>query len=208
MLDQVFSYANSDHAAPAAAAPDQKPANDQAPAEPKPFAAFEQKAAPKGAPEAVVPEKVRELRAAGASFYGPGFDDAKIDGLLRIGADTDGNPIPEETQRQAAHEMKLILGDVGMSAPEGREFVALTAKLISEPPSVETEKEWSAEAWRALVRTHGENGATEALEDARRLVQRDPRLAQVLDITRAGSHPRVVATLVEKARSEKAKGRL
>jgi hypothetical protein len=208
----TFSYPNSDtNREPAVESTAPEAAQSQAAAPEAPIAQPERvfsypntnPALPEGTPAEKLPEAVRELREAddARKFFSPqrdyrdsGLEDAFVDG--------------SDESKAAIAEAREMFADHGLNTHEARDVVQITKQLCESAPTPEQEQAWQTEAWNDLVRSHGQKGAAEALDLARKLVARDPRVAEVLQITRAGSHPRIVKLLVEKARAEAALGRL
>lgn len=213
---EPFSYPNSTHAQcasdpPAAQAPTAKPVASDPPADPLADAAaviYRDKPKPKGAPADQVPPVVRDLREQddARKMFSPQNDyrDSGLEDALAGVAE-----VADDVKAAAAAEYREIFADNGLNTTEARDVVSLARELVANPPDETTQQTWQADGWKDLVRTYGgEKGATEALELAKRLVMRDPRVAQLLDHTRLGNHPRIIKLMVEKARSERSRGRL
>lgn len=165
------------------------------------------KPVPQGMPPEHLPDEIRALRDADDDrrMYSPQvtYRDAGLEDALAI------PEIEAEEQSASAAEYREIFADHGMAPDEAREVVQLARGLTASPPDEATQESWRAEAWRRLVDENGgEKGAREALELAQRLTARDPRVGHILEATRLGNHPRVIAMMVSKARTEKARGRL
>jgi hypothetical protein len=98
----------------------------------------------------------------------------------------------------AARKYREILSDLDLSPEDARTFVDLA---LRGSPSPELEAEWIA--------ANEDMGYDENdVRLAQQLVNRDPRLSQVLRDTRLANHPAVIAAFVEKARFAKANGTL
>jgi hypothetical protein len=216
---EPFSYPNSQHTPPAApaAAPASAPApaapaaaSEQPTAEPKPFIySNTNQPAPQGVPAEELPERVRELREQrkAESFFSA-QNDYRDAGLEDAFASVQADEITDEVRAAAASEWKEIFADHNYSAAEAREAVSIARELAANPPDEVTEAKWQAEAWTALRAQYGDKGAQEALDLAKQLVARDPRVAAVLEHTRLGNHPKIIQQLVAKARSERGRGKL
>jgi hypothetical protein len=187
-MSSVFSYPNSDHVheTPAPASP----------------ARVE---APRGEAQDDLPPAVRELRAQREGWFKP-ENDYRDAGLEDAFAAFD---LTDQERAAVVGEYKQIFSDLGFTTSDAREVMDLARTVIDNPPDEVTESAWQNEAWNELVKTNGGvKGAKEALELAQRLVQRDPRFAAALEATRLGNSPRMILKMVEKARAERARGRL
>lgn len=120
----------------------------------------------------------------------------------------DAVEIPAEVQTAAAAEYREMFADMQLEPNEARDVVGLFRHVAKNPADEATEREWRQASLTQLENQHGKQEVGKALELARKLVQRDPRVDFLLRYTGLGSHPKVVALLVQKARSESAAGRL
>jgi hypothetical protein len=147
-----------------------------------------------------VPEEVRALREADSAraMFSPQKTYADA---IKSGPDW-----PAENQAAAA-EWREVAADFELSTDQTRELAELVYGM-QELPSEQTRGEWWADAQRELRRAYGEQGAQEALADAQRLIERDPRVACFLRETGLNAHPRVVMLVAEKARSARTRGKL
>lgn len=186
-------------AVPALVPPVQQP---EAPKEPAPFTYEKTNVEPpKGAPDDVVPDAVRELREAD--------DDRRMYSPQRTYAQVVKDDVADDEQtRMVKAESRNVLADLSMSDGEAREVVQLfNTELANGLPSDETAAAWQAEALESVVRQYGKD-APARIAAARALVARDPRVQRLLDDTKLGSNPRVVHMLIDKAQSERLQGRL
>jgi hypothetical protein len=161
----------------------------------------------------LTPDAVREWRSQhddpAAQFFSNTADptiEASIAEAFREGPDTD-------TKVHTAHvsamslELTAIARDVGFVGAEAiGEFGTAAREMARLDEAGMASME--AEARARLVREHGAEGAEKALEAARALVSRDQRVAQILNQTRTGSHPAVVARLAREAMKQRAAGKL
>jgi hypothetical protein len=194
MSTEFFSYPNSDH-------------NDQPPAEstpPAPEGLFEypeaerQRNLPQGAPWHEVPAEIRALRAndPDRAMFRPMYDAVR------------DHPEDDATMKAFRAEAREQLADMSISNVEAREVVGVFEEALRDGiPSQETVDQWEREAVQETFRRYGRD-AESRLADARALVQRDPRVRQLLNATGLASHPTVVRLLLEKSHSEKMRGRL
>lgn len=186
------------------AAPDEnKPAADQ----PATFSYSESQPNEKSEPKLGdgVPEAVRELREQRKAEF-PFYDDTKNYGR-DVGLE-DSFAAAGITDEQHVAESKRMLADFSLNSTEAKEVVSMMDHYGANPPDEETQGKWAQESWGALVRQYGAKDANAMLADAQKLVARDPRVKALLEVTRLGNHPKLVAKLVALARTEKGRGRL
>lgn len=145
-----------------------------------------------------VPEHIAKLREG--QFYDPAM-------TFKQEIAIENPEMPPEQVEAVNVELRRMAGDVGLSSGQVKEVAGLMKAYAAEPPSDEQQAAWREEATSALSRQYG-SWAHEALELARQLVQRDERIAALIDAHGLGNHPRVIATLVERAYGEQAAGRL
>lgn len=150
-----------------------------------------------------IPAHIAELRNdplrklySGDSTYGtqPIIDDAMAE-------------VPEEVRLAVESEVREMGMDVGASPVEFQQSVQLATTLYKNPPTAEQVGEWRQTALAQLKASYGD-GWKGALADAQKLVQRDPRLAALLDRNGLGDHPQMVERLVNLARAQKLRGKL
>lgn len=160
-------------------------------------------------PKTELPESVKTLRANDSKIYDPtaAYSDITDDDLL---GEAPLESHPPEMKQVIAQELRGMMNDVGLANVEAREIVTVARGLAKEPPTEETEARWVAEINKKLLDQNDQNQARADadLELARQLVRRDPRVRDILNSTRLGSHPRVVEVIVQLARAEKLAGRL
>jgi hypothetical protein len=144
--------------------------------------------APKYGGDKNAPADVQAARAADQArqmyspqrFFADALPDAAIAGL----------------DHAAARE---VLGDLQAAPEDAAQLVALVNNDEDDGAT------WQAQSAQFIK----DNGLTESqLNDARRLVARDPRVKEFLDNTGLGNHPKVVARVVELARAAKLRGQL
>lgn len=157
------------------------------------------------APPSGVPSHIQELRDADpARRLHPA--DATYSGISD--ADLIADPraeLDDATRAAAARELREMAADVGASPSEFREVLEIGQRIAKQPPTAEERGAWRTQALRQL-QTSPHWQADLAL--AQRLVQRDPRLARMLDVHGLGDHPRVIEHVVGLAKRERARGRL
>ena len=108
-------------------------------------------------------------------------------------------------QRTASLASALV--DVGAHRTFVADLAVLAQAVTTTPLTPAQIAEYKVEALTALKERFGEDAGMR-LKDAMALAKRDPRLAQVLDKTGLGHHPRVVLEFAEMARTARAAGRL
>jgi hypothetical protein len=150
------------------------------------------------------PQAVRELREAAA----------KDDPSLAMYADPmsaavqlfeGAEEMAPDQRAVAALELTRVAQDNGFDAND----LADLTSLVPDARAITAETLPQAEATAAeLLNTEFGSKAAQALLDARRLVERDPRVKAMLEHTNLGNHPRVVLQFAKKAARERAAGRL
>lgn len=161
---------------------------------------------PKALPEVKgIPEAVAALREASKGIYDPATPYAEA-----IGIDREDGIEPKPEALAAVNELRLMMADTGIAPVEAKEIATIARTLAATPPTGEQEAEWGREASKVLLDTNNQNidAANADLALAKQLVQRDPRVKAILEYTRLGSHPRIIELMVERARAERAAGRL
>jgi len=202
----MLSYPNSVHAdSPAPAAPPAAPtpaAPDQVPAESAPLDyPNTDKPLPQGTPALELPDAVRELREADGErkMFSP---------QVQYRDTVQDHPEDNDQVRAFRAEAREQFADLGLSDQDARDVVGvINAELQAGIPAAETRAQWQEQALNDVVRQYGKD-APARIAEARALVARDPRVQKILDDTGLGSHPRVVALMIERARSERGRGRL
>lgn len=194
-------YPNSNHVEPLDVKPEaQPPGEGAAQSEPSPSEGRQPVAGQPDTGELVqVPANIAELRKG--QMYDPATTFAQE--IKSIEAPE----YPREQVEAATVELRRMAGDVGLSSMQVREIGGLAKAHSKELPSDEQQAAWRDESTAALSRQYGSR-AHEALGLAQKLAQRDPRVLAFIDAHGLGNHPRVIATLVERAYDERKRGRL
>lgn len=153
--------------------------------------------------ELPVPNHIKAERAADMDrkLYNPERTYALV---IPEDAFKDAEGVDAKTQRAAALEMRQIAGDLGMSVSDVETFKAVSTNFT--PPTAEQKVEWRDQAIQALNNEFGQ-GAAAAWRDAVKFVQRDPRVAKILD-SGLGDHPKIIMQFARLARQARASGRL
>jgi len=159
-------------------------------------------------PEALpVPANIAKLREGDSPLF-----DAReaYNGAIETEDLIDAEDAAPELKAAAVSEFKAMANDLGLAPAEVREVVSLAKTIRAEPPTPEAEQEWQQAACKHAVELAGGDleAAAADLNLARALVARDPRLVQLLESTRLGNHPQVIELMIQKARSERMRGRL
>ncbi len=153
-----------------------------------------------------IPEGIAKLREASKGIYDPAapYGDAIVIDKSEDGTD----PTPE--QLAAVNELRLMAADIGIAPVEMQEVATLARTLAATPPTAEQEADWVKEADKRLldINNQDRDAANKDLEWAKKLAGRDSRVKAILNSTRLGNHPRVIELFVERARAERAAGRL
>lgn len=190
-------YANSDHVAPESEAKaDTLPTRGTALTGGEPPAPAPQAQQPAKHDDGIrVPDEVAKARAENPSLH-----DAlgTYRGVLSPG--TLSAALPPDLGEPVVAEVAQIFADHDLSPAEASEVLQV---LKAPAPSDAEQAQWQRDTERFL--------ATVTDADARAavaLLDRDPRVAELLETTGAINNPKVVRMLVDKARSLRAKGRL
>lgn len=178
-----------------------------------PTPTFDQKAAatlyapePDPKPAEDVPLEVAHLRESDPErkFFGAQSTHGDVP-LEQAFAEVEG--MTDEQRATAAHEWREIAVDVGVSPPDARHMLSEFQHALANPPTAETRAAWRTEADRRLSERFGAD-APKVLADARRLVQRDPRVVQLLIRSGLGDSPDMVLRAAELAQRQRAAGKL
>lgn len=142
-----------------------------------------------------VPEEVAKARAENRSMHDPLGTYRSV-----LSPGTLSAALPAEVGEPVVNEVAQIFADHELSPPEAQEVLTL---LKAPAPNDAERAQWSRDSERYLA-TVSDADAQAAVK----LLDRDPRVAQLLEATGAIDNPRVVRLLVDKARALRAKGRL
>lgn len=146
---------------------------------------------PVAEPTLPVPENIAALRKSAPiedRIYG-------TSGYKHIPFDF-GPDVQPATAKAMRGEFHRMLADVGVSPGDGETLANVVRAGFANPPDAATR-----EAWKAQV-------AESDRSEAAALVARDPRARELVTRSFAIEHPRVVQILAERARAERARGRL
>lgn len=143
-----------------------------------------------------VPDEVAKLRAENPSIHDPLGTYRSV--LGEPGTLTAA--LPAEVGEPVVAEVANILADHELSVPEASEVLQV---LKAPAPSDSERAQWQRDTESYLATVSDADAAA-----AVKLLERDPRVAQLLETTGAINNPKVVRLLVDKARTLRAKGRL
>lgn len=176
-------------------------------ADAEPLPAQEPISAPEPAPEqhAGIPDEIKQLREQDADrkMFGAQsmLGDIPIEEAF---AEVD---VPDEVKSAAAAEFREIATDVGLSSPEAKMVLSEFRAALASPPTLEARAAGVAEAQRQLAAKYGED-VPQVLADARALVARDPRVAQLLERSGLGDDPKMIMRMAELGRRARIAGKL
>lgn len=135
----------------------------------------------------------------GRSLYG----DTAMESV--VPADRFDGSLKPDAQRQAAvANLRGMLNDIGLSPVEANGLLNRAGTVRAEGRNAE---EQIRETRKTFARQFGAT-ADAALQDARRLVNRDPRFVKFLDKQGLGNDPETLMQIAFAARSQRADGRL
>jgi hypothetical protein len=179
-------------AAQPAAPSSRYPNSDHAHADAKPAEPV-QPPKPADEPAIDVPDTVRELRKSDSSFY-------DVLGTYRsvLGTGTSQDLLPGQSE-PVRREVALLFRDSGLTSREAQQVV----DAIKAQPSEEVRAQWQRDAERYLDTIPDSD-----VDAAIKLLERDRRVAHILESSGAINNVEVVKLIVDKARAERARGRL
>lgn len=154
--------------------------------------------------------EVEELRAADPTrkLYADHEQFGPNGGALRDLA-LIANPAGSSESLQAQQvAMGAVFTDIGMGRDDVRQLATFAARYVAQPPTPEEKAAHERTALKELREQYGDAGFADALQGAKRLVLRDPRLAEFLDKTGLGSNPWVISRMADLARVQRGRGRL
>jgi hypothetical protein len=107
----------------------------------------------------------------------------------------------ELNEKQSAELVRTTseaLEAMGLSREEGERYFGVLRQLVMKPATDEQLEAWRFETVRAANAKYGVDEAKERIAKLNAYLRADPRLKGQLEVG-VGSHPRVVAMLLEKA---------
>lgn len=159
------------------------------------------------APRVEVPEAVKALRAESAADA----DDPAMAPTVTAVADFFGplgdTALPADMRQAVEVEATQMTRDLGLDAQGLQELLTRGAQVQAVETTPEQDRASRVEAI-ALLRSEFGDGHKQALADARKLVNRDPRVAQLLKTSNLGNDPQTVLQFARLAARQRATGRL
>lgn len=112
--------------------------------------------------------------------------------------------LDDKVGQAAVRELREMAADFDFGTNEIRTLRDRAAFVAKSAPTTEAQREAAVEA---LNREFGQR-ATQALRDARALLQRDPRAANLIEAMGLGDDPEVVVLVAKAAQSQRMAGKL
>ena len=151
-----------------------------------------------------VPEAVAELRKQ----ENPLYDTTMMFDAAPWSRVTDDDIISTPAEKKGwKDEVSRIFKDVGFGVDDATHALTTGKYLIQNPPSEQQKVQMRSDSIRMLRERFG-NSAMSALDGAKKLVARDPRVKAMLEKTGLGDDPKTVIRLAELARDQAHRGRL
>jgi hypothetical protein len=101
---------------------------------------------------------------------------------------------------------QVLVNDLALPPVEAKEALNVLREARANPPSAAQLGEMSRDAYKRVQEKYGKS-ANQVLNDAKRLIARDPRVVRVLNETGMGNHPSIVLKACEAALRLKAAGK-
>ncbi len=134
------------------------------------------------------------------SAYAPTARDIESAATQRLG-------LTDQEAKASATEWAGTFAKYSVSADDAAHLAEIGIAALANGVDDAKALTWRNES-RAVLTSEFGASADQALDDARRLVASDPTLAAWLDHTGLGNHPKVVATIAQRARHLRNAGRL
>lgn len=159
------------------------------------------------APGVSVPSNIEALRASTPPTRAEKLYDAAPPAPLAQFVEANSDPTaPRASVQAVALEITAMAKDCGLDDGE------LAAMMNRAPAAQKLAPDEAQRAQRKamdLLRAeHGPEGADKALAEAKRLIARDPRMANFMQRSGLGNDPETVALFARKARTQRGMGRL
>jgi hypothetical protein len=113
----------------------------------------------------------------------------------------------EKTLAERASSLASVAIDCGLTRDDVAMLAARAREYATKPPSAQQEVENARKAVLDMRSKYG-TAFSAAFEAGRQLAQRDPRLSKLLDTSRLGNHPAVIALFAEKGMEARRRGEL
>jgi hypothetical protein len=101
---------------------------------------------------------------------------------------------------------RVLVNDFALPATDAKETLNVLREARANPPTAAQLGEMSRDAYKRVQEKYGKS-ANQVLNDAKRLIARDPRVVRVLNETGMGNHPAIVMKACESALRLKAAGK-
>lgn len=116
-----------------------------------------------------------------------------------------GSTASSEARASAVSNLREAMRDTGIPPAEMNSLFTRSAIVRDENRSVDQQR---AEARKQFARTFGEENVDQALADANKLINRDPRFARWLNAKGLGNDAPTLLMMAKAARSQRIAGRL
>lgn len=157
--------------------------------------------------QVIIPTDVRALREADTDrvmFSAQKMYESAIPDDL-FDPDSVESELSPEAQAAVIGEYREMAADCGLS---NTEVSQLQARILAQRANPVPNAVQQAEAVRRLESAFGANGAEQALAAANRLLDRDPRIKEMIKAWGVGNDPDTIVMVAQVARREQARGRL
>lgn len=140
--------------------------------------------------------------ATGVQWYDPAkMYSGELQSSMNQLSDSIGMTAADRDRAYAAHS--AFFEDAGISPREAGSLHSLLASHVATPADDATARQWATEARRHLREQYGPEAETR-LAKVEAFVRSRPEFAQLLKATGLQSHPRLIASLAERAHSLRA----
>lgn len=160
--------------------------------------------------ESGIPGEIRELREndRGRRMFSPQktYEYDVPDDLLNL-EEAGDDDTPAEMKAAAVAELREMAADMSMSGADVRMLIG-RARAAAANPAQDEAAERSQASQQLAADLGSAKAAQQALADAKQLLDRDPRMRQLVLSLGMGNDVQTIKTLAELARRERASGRL
>jgi hypothetical protein len=157
-----------------------------------------------------VPPEVAQLRKANATIEDRMFAGTPVDlGENATSVLRHDNPLASDAELAAfsAEVGNVMTKDFMGSTTDAKQVLNYAMENRTSPPGERQIGEWRRQAAQQLVARYGKS-ANQVLADAKRMIQRDPRVVNALNAFNLGDRPEVVMLVAESALRARASGHL
>lgn len=156
------------------------------------------------APQVEVPESVKALRAESAADTDDLVTAPATSAVADFFAPLSETPLPDAMRQAVEAEATQMTRDLGLDARGLQELLTRGAQVRA----LEMTPERAQAAAAALLQREFGDAHEQALADARKLANRDPRVAQLLRSSNLGNDPETILQFARLAVRQRAAGRL